>query len=483
LFAIVTEMKRFGERELIAFGTGFALMTFELVAARILAPAIGSSTYVWTSVIGVIIAALSFGYWQGGILADARNRQSDIVWLLVATAITIVWTLGTYGPILTWAVAWLHDPRLQAVVAATILFAPASFLFGVISPYLAKLQVHSLAATGRAIASLGACNSVGGIVGTFTTGFVLFNVIGLRETLGVLIVMLLTTSWLIERRYRCTLRLIISCGIGAMVGILLIAGASREIAIDTATAHYAITEGQRDGELIRTLRTGPNAAQSAVYLDGSDRLPFWYTREIARLTIAQKPARILILGGGVFTLPQYLAHQLPNTTIDVVEIDPQLETIATQYFNYSHPANVQPVFRDARTYLQQHHAPYDVIIVDVYGDGQIPPSFMTAEYGRELTAQLAPQGVVLVNVIAGLESSSCRALFGALDSVYRPYLPYARYSTQNNAKTRRGNYVGIYGRQPLSFAATTELPPLHGTLYYDNFVPSEHLYYACRYSR
>lgn len=36
--------------ELLAFSTGFVLMTFELAAARILAPSIGSSTYVWTSV-------------------------------------------------------------------------------------------------------------------------------------------------------------------------------------------------------------------------------------------------------------------------------------------------------------------------------------------------------------------------------------------------------------------------------------------------
>ena len=56
----------------ISFLIGFALMAYELVAARLLAPTIGSSIYVWTSVIGIIIAALSIGYWLGGKLADAR---------------------------------------------------------------------------------------------------------------------------------------------------------------------------------------------------------------------------------------------------------------------------------------------------------------------------------------------------------------------------------------------------------------------------
>jgi len=32
----------------ISFATGFSLLTYELAAARVLAPTIGSSTYVWT---------------------------------------------------------------------------------------------------------------------------------------------------------------------------------------------------------------------------------------------------------------------------------------------------------------------------------------------------------------------------------------------------------------------------------------------------
>ena len=44
----------------VAFASGFVLMAYELAASRILAPTIGTSIYVWTSVIGVMIAALAF---------------------------------------------------------------------------------------------------------------------------------------------------------------------------------------------------------------------------------------------------------------------------------------------------------------------------------------------------------------------------------------------------------------------------------------
>ena len=59
-------------RLVIAFVAGFCVMVFELVAARVMSPVVGASTYVWASIIGVIIAAMSLGYWLGGVLADTR---------------------------------------------------------------------------------------------------------------------------------------------------------------------------------------------------------------------------------------------------------------------------------------------------------------------------------------------------------------------------------------------------------------------------
>jgi len=61
--------------EITVFVSGGLLMTYEIIGSRILAPFIGTSTYVWTSLIGVILASLSLGYWFGGRLAD---RKPDI---------------------------------------------------------------------------------------------------------------------------------------------------------------------------------------------------------------------------------------------------------------------------------------------------------------------------------------------------------------------------------------------------------------------
>ncbi|MDR7542166.1 MAG: fused MFS/spermidine synthase, partial [Armatimonadota bacterium] len=56
--------------ELIVFASGGVLLALEIVASRVLAPTFGNSIYVWGSLIGVFLTALSVGYWLGGRLAD-----------------------------------------------------------------------------------------------------------------------------------------------------------------------------------------------------------------------------------------------------------------------------------------------------------------------------------------------------------------------------------------------------------------------------
>src|SRR5262245_43823599 len=85
---------KFPVLEIAVFVCGALVMTYEIIGSRILAPHIGTSTYVWTSLIGVILAALSLGYWLGGKLAD---RKPDIKMLATviffaggAVAVTIL---------------------------------------------------------------------------------------------------------------------------------------------------------------------------------------------------------------------------------------------------------------------------------------------------------------------------------------------------------------------------------------------------------
>src|SRR2546427_4837019 len=59
-------------------------MALEIVGSRILAPYFGSSVYVWGSLISIFLAALSAGYFFGGVAADRWPRAGALALALPA---------------------------------------------------------------------------------------------------------------------------------------------------------------------------------------------------------------------------------------------------------------------------------------------------------------------------------------------------------------------------------------------------------------
>lgn len=458
-------------------------MAYEMVAARLLAPTIGSSTYVWTSVIGVIIAALSIGYFMGGKIADARNKSSDVAWLHIFAATAVLWTLLSYGWVLDSVAGGVSDARIQGVVASLFLFVPASLLLGAISPYLVKLKIKSLKTSGSSAASLSVWNSIGGIVGTFTAGFILFGFIGSRESLVIFIALLLLASWLSAPRFYVTARIAFTT---VIVSLAILAGFGfmtnkTDIVIDTPSANYGIFESQSIFGKTRLLTTGPGGAQSGIYIDNPDTLLFWYTQEVARVVATQENKdNILVLGGGAFTLPRYLAKSYSESQIDTVEIDPELENIAKEYFDYKDLSNHQVISGDARIYANQTNQDYDIVIMDAYGDISVPFSLMTEEYGDSINKLLKPGGVAIVNIIAAFEGN-CLPLLRAMHAVYSNHFDYAYYiKNPASPSYSRSNIIAVYSNSEQDLMDFSTIPSLdNSNLYTDNFMPADRLHQQC----
>jgi predicted membrane-bound spermidine synthase len=474
--------------EYTAFITGFALMVFELVASRILAPTIGSSTYVWTSVIGVIIAALSLGYAVGGWLADKRVASSDIGWLLLATACTVAATLVFSDGILRFIGDSPLDARLKGLIASLLLFMPTSFILGTISPYLVRLHTESITVAGRSVASLSALNALGGIVGTFLAGFIFFSYIGSRQTLGLLIALLVVSSWLLLplRRWKLRLAVTVIVALATFDSLMPRTIALTLTDIDTPTAHYKVISTMYNGQPLRALSTGPNGWQSGVFTEDPEALAFNYTKAMATMVAAApQKDRILVLGGGAFTLPKYLAKTYPASSIDVVEIDPGLPAIAREYFYYNDPPNVRIIADDGRAYLESTDHKYDLILVDIYSDTTVPFATATAEYTAALRHSLEPQGSVIANVI-GADTPDCRPLLGALNASYRTsFRSTAAVPLMDSSLSSVQNIIVVYSNAPLDWAgarsARATLP--QGTVMYDDFAPMERYSYQCLESR
>lgn len=467
----------------LSFVNGFVLMVFELVAARLLAPTIGSSMYIWTSVIGVIIAMLSLGVWVGGRVADRRNTFSDTAFALLGAAMCVVSVLTMSPDVLRWLAAESLDPRLKGVIASLLLFAPTSLVLGFVGPYLAKLNVRSLKATGRSIANLDAMHALGGIVGTFLTGFLLFSLVGSKTILAILAVLLLVASWAVVPRERIRIRLIVSAVIiGTMVvSIMSWQQTKSTISLDTATAHYTISEQQTTMSHMRFLSTGPSGMQSGIDLDSPQTPVFWYAQQIEYVasTLASHNT-ILILGGGAFTLPSQFAKQYPHSHIDVVEIDPELPTIARDYFLYSDPANVTVVSGDARTYIDSTNKKYDIVIVDVYNDTEVPFTILTKEYGDAIRRVTNTDGTVIANIITG-DTTACRKFLQMSFKPYTDHFGHGYYRQNGTALRTVTNLIAVFSdaRPSLGDNYTPTTVSRTTPLYTDDFAPSEAMQYSC----
>ncbi len=177
------------------FLSGAAVMVVEMTTVRVLQPTFGSTTYVWTNVIAVILAALALGYAIGGRVADAKPSPTVLFGVLAVGGVLVAATVPLATPVMKWLLPL--DVNLENVtsflnkgsLAATlILFAPATLLLGMVSPMAIRLL--SEAGVGRAAGRVFAISTLGSILGTYLPTLWLVPEFGSRMTLLVAAAML-----------------------------------------------------------------------------------------------------------------------------------------------------------------------------------------------------------------------------------------------------------------------------------------------------
>jgi len=153
------------------FLTGFSMMAFEILAARLVAPFLGSSLYTWTAIIGSILLGIILGAPLGGWLSDKYRPVRVLGGLFLASglvsllAYTIAYALGP-----SFSASNLGMPILAFTFSVLVFFPPA-LLSGATMPAATRTLLDSLEHTGRVYGSLGSWNSAGSILGTYLTGF------------------------------------------------------------------------------------------------------------------------------------------------------------------------------------------------------------------------------------------------------------------------------------------------------------------------
>lgn len=158
---------------------------------------------------------------------------------------------------------------------------------------------------------------------------------------------------------------------------------------------------------------------------------------------------LLGLGGGAIV--RFLQHDYPAMHVTAVDIEQTIIDVATEYFELPSPsATFAPVCDDARHYLQQTEAKFDVLLVDLYSAEELPAFLNTAEFFSDCQQQLTDSGILVCNLL-GRSKAQLRSIIKLIRDVFDHRTLCVDVVAQSNIVVYAFNDAG-YSKRVTQFA-------------------------------
>lgn len=402
--------------EIVVFVCGAVVMMFELVGSRVLGPYFGTSLFVWTSLIGIILGSLSLGYYLGGKIADKKSsfKSLSLIIFLAAISIGLMVSIKDF-----WLIVLQNsftDIRTSSVLASLTLFLPASVFLGMVSPYAVKLKLNNLNTSASTVGNLYAISTTGSIFGTFLAGFYLIPHFGTNKLLIILSITLIIISLALsakkDTRIKLSVFAIVVIGWFVISGLNYMLPKSGFIDVDTAYNRIWIYNriDFRTNKIVKMMGIN-NENHSSMFLD-NDELVNEYTKYY-HLAKHFNPnfKKTLMLGGAGYSYPKDFLHKYPEATIDVVEIDPKVTELAKKYFRLEENPRLTIYHEDGRVFLNKTQEKYDVIFGDAFSSHySLPYQLTTKEAVQKKYNILNDDGIVILNIISAIEGEKGKFL-------------------------------------------------------------------------
>ncbi len=389
---------------LLVFVVGMSTLGAEIAAARLMAPFFGASTIIWANTIGIVLVSLSVGYWFGGRLADRHPHMRGLCTLVLAAAVLLALVPLVSDPLLSLSVKAFDTISIGAFAGSLFgvlaLVAVPVLMLGAVSPWAIRLKVQRLEDSGETAGRLYAISTVGSLAGTFLSSLLLIPLVGTQRTFLLFALALAVVAALgVGRRGA-----IVPVGVAALllvpVGVVkgATSGDGRVVYEEDTTHQYARVVEYPDGERHLELNEG-QAVHSVFRPDTVLTDNVWDGYLIEPIAALGRPPRSMaILGNGAGTTARAYGKYFPDTAIDGVEIDGELNEIGRKYFDLRDRPGLRLFAEDARPFLRRTDRRYDAILVDAYRQPYIPFYLTTREFFELARDRLNPGGVVIVNV-------------------------------------------------------------------------------------
>jgi spermidine synthase len=315
---------------------------------------------------------------------------------------------------------------LGSLLGVAALFALPVVLLGCIPPFALRLSVKSTDTSGNAAGRVYALSTIGSLVGTFGTVFLLIPNLGTRSTIVFIAALLLSLAFLGLLQHIGRRALVYLLLLAAILALqLLPSGAikpGQSMIYETDSAYNYIQVLRNGEEIVLRLNEGEgiqSAYRPRQVLTGYVYDYFLLVPLFRNAPLSPPVSSLCLIGLAAGTTARQYTAVFGEIPIDGVEIDPAIVDAGMRFFDLKLP-NLQVVVADGRYYLAHSGQVYDVIIVDAYRPPYIPFHLATLEFFGEVRDHLAPDGVVAINVA---RTESDYALVDAIASTLKAIYP------------------------------------------------------------
>lgn len=408
--------------------SGLAALLHELAWTRVLALAIGPTTYAFAAALAAVIAGSAAGAWIGTwLVRRLREPAAALAFALAGAAIAAAVTYALAGRQVPLYVAtalatggageaWI----VRGALVTAALVVPTALCLGLAFPLaLAMAGATRDDATGR-FSVIYALNTGGSVAGSLAAGFLTIPAFGLQVTLQIACACLLLATAAVFLRGGLSERARTAVGTAAVAAATVVitappwdralmasgaylyapfvpSGIPIEPMLKAGTLRY-YADGAAATVSVKTL-TGTTTLTVDGKTDASNRGDMLTQALVAHvpLLLHPAPARVAVVGlGSGVTAGAALTH--PVTAMDVIELSPEVVEASRFFATENRQALADPRTRlivgDGRSHLRLSRQTYDVIISEPSNPWIAGvAALFTREYFAEARARLAPGGV------------------------------------------------------------------------------------------
>jgi len=176
--------------------SGFTALSYEVLWNRVLVFVLTNSVFAFSVMLTTFLCGISLGGFFGGKWVDKVKKPLVFLgwvecaigfsgFIAAAVLVNLSWihdSIFSIGPKTSW---WLWN-GIRFLEAFLVMFIP-TFFMGISFPIAGKIAVPRLERIGSGLGKVYFYNTLGGVIGSFATGFILISLFGTSSTLIIMV--------------------------------------------------------------------------------------------------------------------------------------------------------------------------------------------------------------------------------------------------------------------------------------------------------